>query len=81
MIGVVRKNSDREMFIKEGQVVLKNTANGNIDQRSSQKNDWVLGDIGDNLIGIMAKFKGGALKDSANYDIDSEINKAVYPDL
>ncbi len=80
MIGVVRKNPSRELFIKDNQLILKNVAAGNIHQGFSETSDWVIGGIDDDTIAIPAKYNGGDRRDPANYDNPGQIKKSDYPD-
>ncbi|MFC4219019.1 hypothetical protein [Flagellimonas marina] len=81
MTGVVRRNPDRQMFMFDGQLILKNFAAGNIDQRFAEANDWVLGDVGNGIIAIMGKYDGNGNKVPANFDMDSSINTNNFPDV
>ncbi|MEM1339824.1 MAG: hypothetical protein AAF634_11605 [Bacteroidota bacterium] len=81
MIGVVQRNASRELFIREGQLIIKNVAAGNIDQSGSETNDWVIGEIDNEVIALPGKYKGGDRTDPGNYDNPSEVRKSDYQDL
>jgi len=74
MIGVVRKNNSRKLFIsRSGQLVAK--APGNINQSDSETDDFVQGPIGDNYYTDAAKYNGGNRTDIANYESPSHIQR------
>ncbi len=79
MIGVVRKNPDRTLFIKKGQLILK--SKGNINQGGSEKNDWVMGPQGSNILAGFSKYKGGDTTNPNNYDTPDYVQRDNYPDI
>ena len=79
MIGVVRRNSSRKMFISDGQLVLKRHEAGNIDQRFPQTNDFVMGEIGPDRVSDFANYQGGDRNDPNNYSEEGYIDKNDYP--
>ncbi|EAR15443.1 hypothetical protein [Robiginitalea biformata] len=81
MVGLKRLNADRTLFTREGRLIMKNEAAGNIDQRGEEVNDWSQGPIGTNYLTGWAKYRGGAKTDPANYDIPDFIERDAYPDV
>ncbi|WP_291866666.1 hypothetical protein [Maribacter sp.] len=83
MVGRVRKtggySSSSKLVIIDDKHVLK--ANGNQDKNKIQKNDWVMGPIGDDVLSGWSKFKGGNSEAKADYDISDSINPQNFPDL
>ena len=81
MIGIKNRNIDRTLFIANGQLVFKNFAAGNIQQRGSEVNDWVLGELDSDSLAVWSKYQGGDKKDKASYDISDSIDPTAYPDI
>ena len=81
MIGVVG-NRSRKMFItRDGQLVIKNVAAGNINQGFTETNDWVIGETDQNIIAHPGKYQGGNRADANNYDNSLQTDKRDYPDI
>lgn len=79
MVGRKRINPSTTLFIKKGQLIAKDVANR--DQRASQPNDWVAGDVGNNVLASWGKYKGGDKKNPASYEMDSQINRDAFPNI
>ena len=77
MAGRVRRNNDPSMFISDGQIVKKHP--GNVDQRGSEPNDLVFGEIDDDALGGWSRYKGGPKKDKASYETTDYIDPNDLP--
>tara|TARA_R110002051_G_scaffold257868_1_gene316912 strand:+ start:33268 stop:33507 length:240 start_codon:yes stop_codon:yes gene_type:complete len=79
MNGRKNRNPDPNLFFANGQMIMKHPDNKS--QKGQEINDWVFGQVDDDVLGGWSKYQGGAIKDKASYDTSDSINPQNYPDI
>lgn len=79
MNGRRNRNNDPTLFFKDGQMIKKSPNNKS--QKGSEINDWVFGQVDDDVLGGWSKYHGGPKMDKNSYDTSDHINPENFPDV